>query len=116
MPEPSGGLLIGACEALCDELRRRVGLTAFTIELERPTTPLVISLRTPDIPTSSGQRHDPRAPARIEVPVRDGDQRVATLRIEDSHRAEYPHEARVASERIAAAYASELSALLRSAA
>jgi hypothetical protein len=56
------------------------------------------------------------SPARIEVLLRDGEQHVATVRIEDSHRAEYPHEARVASERIAAAYAPELSALLRSAA
>lgn len=116
MSEPGGGRLIRACETLCDELRRRIGLTAFRIELERPTTPLVISLRGQDVLTSPDQRHDPRVPARIEVVVSDGDRRIATVRIEDAHRAEYPEEARAASHRIVVAYAPELSALLRSAA
>lgn len=112
MSELSGGQLIRACESLCDELRRRIGLTAFVIELNRPTTPLIVSLRSPDVLPPHDQRHDQRAPARIEVVVSDGDRRVATVRIEDASRAEYPEEARAACQRIAAAYAPELSALL----
>jgi hypothetical protein len=112
MSEPSGGRLIRACEALCDELRRRIGLTAFTIELDRPTAPLVISLRGQEGPTPHDQRHDRRAPARIQVVVSDGERRVATVRIEDASRVEYPQEARAACQRIAAAYAPELGALI----
>ena len=116
MSEPNGGRLIRACEALRGELRRRIGLTAFTIVLDRRTTPLVISLRGQEGPTPDDQRHDRRAPARIEVVVSDGERRVATVRIEDASRVEYPQEARAACQRIAAAYAPELSALLASSA
>jgi hypothetical protein len=112
MSEPSGARLIRACEALRGELRRRIGLTSFTIELDRRTTPLVISLRGQEGPTPHDPRHDRRAPARIEVDVSDGERRVATVRIEDASRVEYPHEARVACQRIAAAYAPELRALI----
>lgn len=112
MSEPSDGRLIRACESMCDELRRRIGLTTFTIELERPTTPLVISLRGQDVLAPHDQRHDSRAPAHMEVHVGDGHRRLATVRIEDARRAMYPDEARAACERIAAAYAPELRALL----
>lgn len=112
MSEPNGGRLIRACESMCDELRRRIGLTAFTIELDRPTVPLVISLRGDEGRTPHEQRHDRRAPSRIEVVVNDGERRVATVRIEDAGRIEYPQEARVACQRIAAAYAPELRALI----
>ena len=112
MSESNGARLISACEALRGELRRRIGLTAFTIELDRRTTPLVISLRGREGPPNDDPRHDRRAPARIEVDVSDGQRRVATVRIEDASRIEYPQEARVACQRIAAAYAPELSALI----
>jgi hypothetical protein len=118
MPEPEQGSarLIRACESLCDELRHRVGLTAFTIELDRPaSTPLTIALRGPDVITHPTLRHDPRASARMDIPVCDGELRIATIVIEDARRAEYPPEARSASSRIVAMYAPEISSLLRSA-
>lgn len=107
---------ITICEALCEALRRRVGLTTFRIELERPGTPLVVSLRSPD---AAGARSSPRdaatrPPARIEMVLRHKARQVATLWIEDQRRAQYPDTARATCQRLADEYAAELDGLLHS--
>lgn len=115
MPEQGSAHLIRACEALCEDLREAVGLTAFTIALERGSTaPLVIALRGPEVVVHPAQRHDPRAPARMEIPLQDGGSVVASVTIEDGRRAAYTDEDRGAGARIVASYAPEIAALVRS--
>lgn len=114
---PVGVRLVQACESLCADLRRSVGLTVFRVALDRRTTPLVITLRSSDIAF-----HDPRnqwlrpaLPARIQVPLAKGERCIGELRIEDERRAAYPAEALDDAARIAAQYASEIAGLIEEA-
>lgn len=107
--------LIETCESLCEQLRRTVGLTAFRVELARPTTPLVISVRSDQPVGAYDPRHDwmrPKRPARLELPLLDGTRMLGTVSIEDLRRESYPADALALSERIVAMYARELGGLL----
>jgi len=115
MANPAGVRLVQACESMCDQLRNTLGLTSFRIQLERRTTPLVVSLGTSQGTATYDPRHD-RAllgtAAMLEIPVRDGPRVIGSVRIEDARRGGYPDEARNEGERIAALFAPELSGLL----
>ncbi len=109
--------VITICESLCEDLRRRVGLTTFRIELQRPGVPLVVSLRAPDAVVARAALRDASMsppPARLETALHHKARHVATLWIEDERRGQYPDTARATCERIAGEYAPELDVLLRS--
>lgn len=109
-----GARLVQTCESLSEELRRSVGLTLFRLEIERRTTPLIITLRASD-PLRIDPRHEwmrSHAPATLERTLRHKDRRIASLRIEDQRRSEYPENAAAAVERILPRYAEELSRLI----
>jgi hypothetical protein len=116
MANPAGVRLVEACESMCDQLRTALGLTSFRIQLERRTTPLVVSLRPFEATAAYDPRHD-RAllgtAAVLEIPVRDGPRVIGNVLIEDARRPGYPEDARHEGERIAALFAPELSGLLR---
>lgn len=109
--------VIALCESLCETLRRRVGLTTFCIELQRPGTPLVVSLRVPDAAVARAALRDASMsapPARLETALHHRTRLLATLWIEDERRGQYPDTARATCERIAGEYVRELDDLLRS--
>jgi hypothetical protein len=109
-----GARLVQTCEELCEELRHRVGLTLFRIELDRHPTPLVITLR-PGGALSSDPRHDwmrPPLPATLERPVLSDGRRVGTVRIQDERHPVYPDEAVASVEGILSEYAGQLARLL----
>lgn len=106
--------MVQTCELLCEDLRRSVGLTLFRIELARRSTPLVITLRGGREP-GLNQRHDwmrHGPPARIERSMTDQGRELASIRIEDEHRSEYPDDAGERVDTVIARYASEIAALV----
>ncbi|MBI2323971.1 MAG: hypothetical protein HYY42_06110 [Chloroflexi bacterium] len=109
-----GARLVQACEELCEELRRGVGLTLFRIELDRHPTPLVITLR-PGEALYSDPRHDwmrPSVPATLERSIVQAGRRVGTVRIQDERHSAYPDDAVASVEAILSEYAGQLAQLL----
>lgn len=109
-----GARLVQTCEELCDELKRSVGLTSFRIQLDRRTTPLVVTLR-PGGPPIPDPRHEwmrPPVPATLESILVDDGRRIGVVRLQDELRSSYPSEAVAELHRILPAYAAELARLL----
>lgn len=113
MAESHGPRLVQACEALCERLRRDVGLTDFRIELRRAPTPLVISLHSREpVPFDPREAWMRPVPAQLGFDVRAPSGVVARVVIEDGRRTEYPETAKTACERIAGEYVGTFEALL----